>query len=108
MRRGYHDLWKYDGFPANAEVVSIDGEQIPLEELPGTFVEREYDRQFPSYDPPATDNEVSLARFHKVSGKGHKVTKVVENAGTTMTRREETYERLAAKMRGNKWFDDNA
>lgn len=107
MRRGYKDLWKYDSFPRNAEICSIDGQMIPAEELPGTFVEREYDRQFPSYEPPATDNDVALARFNAIRGVAHKVTKEVADV-QTMTRREETYARLAEKMRGNKWFDDNA
>lgn len=111
MRIGFHDKWQYDGFPSNAEAVTIseggNSEQIPLEEMPGIFVEREYDRRFPDRTP-ATDNEELLARFRRLAGKSSRISKDVENAGTQLTRREETYARLAEKMRGNKWFDEHA
>lgn len=116
MRRGYTNLWKYDSSPREVcecgEVafltISENGATHHYcDDCAPTWIEREYERKFPAYEPPATDNEVSLARFLKLSGKSHKVATEVTRV-SARTRREETYARLREKVRGNKWFDENA
>jgi hypothetical protein len=103
MRRGYRDAWRYDRFPVGAPISTFDGKATE----PGDAIEREYARKFPSQAPAALDNDAQLAKFLKMAGKKHKVTKVVtDTIGTT--RREDTYARLAERQKGNKWFDDNA